>query len=57
MAQAKDREFASTKARAAVSSLYRKLRDDAARFALSTFGEADPDLEQLDEKELSSEKD
>ena len=34
MAQTKDEEFASTEARAAVSSLYRKLRDDAVRFAL-----------------------
>ena len=56
MAQTKDEEFASTEARAAVSSLYRKLRDDAVRFALSTFGSADPDLEQVEE-ELSSKKD
>lgn len=57
MARAKDKEFASTEARAAVSSLYRKLRDDAVRFALSTFGNADPDLEELEEKELPPKKD
>ena len=45
--------FAATKARQKVGDLYRRLRDDAVSFALSTYGAADPDIEQVD-KELGN---
>tara|TARA_R100000664_G_scaffold9989_1_gene16576 strand:- start:4350 stop:4523 length:174 start_codon:yes stop_codon:yes gene_type:complete len=53
MAKTPSDGFAATKARQKVGDLYRKLRDDAVKMALSTFGAADPDIEQV-EKELGN---
>ena len=53
MAKTPSDGFAATKARQKVSDLYRRLRDDAVQIALSTYGVADPDIEQV-EKELGN---
>ena len=53
MAEKPSDAFAGTKARAKVGDLYRRLRDDAIKIAFSTYGAADPDIEQV-EKELGN---
>jgi|TARA_R110000744_G_scaffold43517_2_gene97547 hypothetical protein len=53
MAEKPSDAFAGTRARAKVGDLYRRLRDDAIKIAFSTYGAADPDLEQVD-KELGN---
>tara|TARA_R100001082_G_scaffold23924_1_gene11697 strand:- start:45 stop:395 length:351 start_codon:yes stop_codon:yes gene_type:complete len=50
MAKNKASKIASDRAQQQVADLYRRLRDDAAKIAYSTFGPQDPDSEQVEEE-------
>ena len=55
MAKNKASKIAADRAQQQVADLYRRLRNDAATIAYSTFGSQDPDVEDVEE-ELTGEE-
>ena len=55
MAKSKASKIASDRAQEQVANLFRRLRNDAATIAYSTFGAQDPDVEDVEE-ELTGEE-